>query len=50
MEYSCGCNPDECRFGFGARNGVATVVQAQKLLHTLGLGRGTRPVFRGEEN
>lgn len=34
-----GCNPDECRFGFGARNGVATVVQAQKLLHTLGLGR-----------
>jgi F420-non-reducing hydrogenase iron-sulfur subunit len=34
-----GCNPDECRFGFGAKNGVATVVQAQRLLHILGIGK-----------
>ena len=34
-----GCNPDECRFGFGARHGIAAVIQAQKLLHTLGLGK-----------
>jgi len=33
-----GCKPDECRFGFGARHGVETVSQAQKLLHTLGKG------------
>ena len=34
-----GCHPDECRFGFGARHGVETVIQAQKLLHTLGKGK-----------
>jgi len=32
-----GCNPDECRFGFGARHGVATVIQTQKLLNLLGI-------------
>ena len=32
-----GCNPDECRFGFGARYGVATVIQAQKILNLLGI-------------
>lgn len=31
-----GCHPDECRFGFGARHGIETVVQAQKILHIMG--------------
>ncbi len=32
-----GCNPDDCRFGFGARHGVATVIQTQRLLNLLGI-------------
>jgi coenzyme F420-reducing hydrogenase delta subunit len=32
-----GCNPDECRFGFGARHGVATVIRTQRLLNLLGI-------------
>lgn len=34
-----GCHPDECRFGFGARHGIETVIQAQRLLHTMGKGK-----------
>lgn len=34
-----GCHPDECRFGFGARHGVETVIQAQKILETMGKGK-----------
>ena len=32
-----GCNPDDCRFGFGARHGVSTVIQAQNILNLLGV-------------
>ena len=32
-----GCNPDECRFGFGAHHGIAAVIQVQNLLNLLGI-------------